>query len=94
MKDNYPVMPKTTTKTEYRRNPKARARHFLSLWIEDETIKSRLTAIAKAEGRSVSSYFNFHIAPRLRRDIEAKWAELPEAVLNDYEEKMKATKIS
>lgn len=68
------------SKTEYRRNTKGRTRHFFSVWLEDEYLKGKIKQVAAADGRSASGFFNFHIVPKIKEEIDSRWAKLPKHV--------------
>jgi len=60
-----------------RMSPGERKAHFLSLWVEDVTVKPRLTAMAELEGRTMNNYFNHYVVPLIDGLLEKKLASLP-----------------
>lgn len=72
----------TTIMANNRRIPRAKkgskeyAKHFLSLWLQDETLKGRLKAVAVGDDRSMNGFINHRFIPLLEEAINSKWKDL------------------
>lgn len=66
--------------TNKRRNSDERKKHFLNIWADDPELKAKMRAVARADGRSLSNYFNRHVVPIILANLDKKWEALPAEV--------------
>lgn len=52
--------------------------HSMTLYVDDPTIKDRITAVAQKEGMSRSAWVRHHILPEIERYIEERLTKLSE----------------
>lgn len=72
------------TKTEFRRSKTGKASHFVSVWLEDPTLKARMAGLAEIEHRTLNNFINVHVVPKIKEVIATRFECLPDDVKARY----------